>query len=351
MSAISKPAVTPEQTIAGSRRTLEHYLASCTGVQTVQIERMEKLSGGAIQENWLLEVSVPDGDWAGLQRWVLRTDSPSAVNVSMTRAEEYAVLAEVYQAGVKVPQPFWLCRDQEVVGRDFFIMQAVGGTAAGHRLVREDELVPDRASLCRDLGRNLALIHSISPPNRSLEFIPPPEADPAQSSIHQYLEFLDALGGGYPVIEWGLNWLQRHKPEPMGTCLLHRDFRTGNFMIDRGQISGVLDWEFTGWGDWREDIGWFTAKCWRFGSNPRIAGGIGSLDDFMAGYSEILPRTISHEELRYWQLMAHVRWAIIAVQQAERHLSGKQRSLELALTGRMVPELEFEILELTGVTK
>jgi hypothetical protein len=42
--------------------------------------------------------------------------------------------------------------------------------------------------------------------------------------------------------------------------------------------------------------------------------------------------------------MATVRWAIIALQQAHRHTSGEQSSLELALTGRMVPEMELDIL-------
>ena len=44
--------------------------------------------------------------------------------------------------------------------------------------------------------------------------------------------------------------------------------------------------------------------------------------------------------------MAHLRWAIIALQQADRHISGQQRSLELALTGRILPELELTIIEL-----
>ena len=42
--------------------------------------------------------------------------------------------------------------------------------------------------------------------------------------------------------------------------------------------------------------------------------------------------------------MAHLRWAIIALQQAQRHLAGGERSLELALTGRIVHELEYEAL-------
>jgi hypothetical protein len=42
--------------------------------------------------------------------------------------------------------------------------------------------------------------------------------------------------------------------------------------------------------------------------------------------------------------MATIRWAVIAADQAARHLSGQERSLELALTGHIVPELELDVL-------
>jgi hypothetical protein len=47
--------------------------------------------------------------------------------------------------------------------------------------------------------------------------------------------------------------------------------------------------------------------------------------------------------------MAHLRWAIIALQQRERHRSGVEPSLELALTGHILSDLELEILVLTDV--
>ena len=330
------------------RPAVARYLSNRLGGSELTLRTMRLLSGGAIQENWLLRVAVTGGQWSGEHEWVLRTDSLSAVDVSLSRADEYAVLNIVHKAGVSVPKPLWLCRDRSIIGREFFVMQAISGTAAGHRLVRDSDLVPDRAQLCRELGHNLALIHQVRPPQPELDFLPKPVPDPAMASIHQYLGFLDTLSGHFPVIEWGLRWLLLNKPEPVVSSLIHRDFRTGNFMVDRGGLSGILDWEFTGWGDWREDVGWFTAKCWRFGRSNSAAGGIGDLADFMEGYASVSPKSLSSEDLRYWQVMAHVRWAIVAVQQSERHLSGQQRSLELALTGRMVPELELEILELTG---
>ena len=111
---------------------------------------------------------------------------------------------------------------------------------------------------------------------------------------------------------------------------------------------GALDWEFAGWGDPCEDLGWFTARCWRFGASDREAGGIAPLEPFLRGYESATHRRISRTELDYWQVMAHLRWAVIALQQAQRHKLGGERSLELALTGRIVHELEYEVLQLTG---
>jgi hypothetical protein len=46
--------------------------------------------------------------------------------------------------------------------------------------------------------------------------------------------------------------------------------------------------------------------------------------------------------------MAHARWAVVALQQGERHVSGDEASLALALTGRRIAELEFELLRRTS---
>ena len=65
---------------------------------------------------------------------VLRTDAPSAVAASHGRAQEFALLQAAAHAGVTVPQPLWLCEDPAVIGRPFFVMRCVEGTAAGHLL-------------------------------------------------------------------------------------------------------------------------------------------------------------------------------------------------------------------------
>lgn len=349
MFSISSPASGQDRIdVPDTLPQLAQFIVERVGCDRVHFESCNRLPGGAIQENWLLSATVSDGARNSKRRWVLRTDSPSSVAASMSRAQEFAVLREVYLAGVKVPEPLWFGSDHRIIGRDFFIMQALDGTASGHRLTNDKYVQAHRVELCHDLGRNLALLHRVSPEQSGLSFLHSPHIDSVKASIDLYRQYLDALPGQHLVLEWGLRWCELNRPTPFPARLIHRDYRTGNYMVHQGRLVGVLDWEFAGWGDPREDLGWFTARCWRFGCHSQVAGGVGALDDFLDGYQFVSGYRPSNEELRYWQVMAHLRWAVIALQQAQRHLTGQQRSLELALTGRLVPELEFEVLALIG---
>ena len=136
----------------------------------------------------------------------------------------------------------------------------------------------------------------------------------------------------------------RKTPVSDEVVLCHCDYRTGNYLVDEGELSGILDWEFASWSDPLEDIAWFCARCWRFGQLHQEAGGMGSRGAFYKGYERISGKSINTDVIPYWEIMATVRWAIIALQQGHRHTSGEQTSLELALTGRMVPEMELDAL-------
>jgi aminoglycoside phosphotransferase (APT) family kinase protein len=274
---------------------------------------------------------------------VLRTDSAATLAVSLPRTAEYALLRAAFGAGVTVPEPLFLCDDAGVTGAPFFVMRRVDGIALGPRVVKDSTLGGGRSTLARALGRELARIHSIRPPRADLAFLGDPPTDPARATIAAMRGRLDAAGTPRPVLEWGLRALERTSPAPTPPALVHNDYRTGNIMLDATGITGVLDWEFAAWGDGHADLGWLCAKCWRFGSAYE-AGGIGPRADFYAGYADASGTPVDEARAFWWEVMAHIRWAVIAADQAVRHLSGEERSLELALTGHIVPELEWEIL-------
>ncbi len=145
----------------------------------VAIRAMARMSGGAIQENWMLQLDVR----GATSELVLRTDAASVVAASAGRQEEFRVLAHAYRAGVTVPEPIGFCADCGVIGRPFSVARRVHGIADPRRLTREEALIPDREALGEALGAELARIHVIRPPVADLDFLPLPDGVPALARI------------------------------------------------------------------------------------------------------------------------------------------------------------------------
>lgn len=328
-------------------RALGAWIAPRLGVPVVRIEDAQLLPGGAIQENWQLTCRLGDGPDAAVARFVLRRNATATIASSRPLVEEFAVLQVAHAAGVTVPRPIGFCADPAVLGDSFSLVAAVAGVGLGPRVVKDHSLGGDRHALAARLGLELARIHAIRPPHSALGFLGPPPRDPARATVGGLRALLDKLGAVRPVLEWGLRWAELHAPPPPPPSLVHGDFRTGNYLVDEKGLTAILDWEFAGWGDPMADLGWFCAECWRFGRTHLEAGGIAPREAFYHGY-EAGGGRVHDAAVRYWELVAHLRWAVIALEQGERHASGRQRSLELALTARIVPELELAVIRHTG---
>jgi aminoglycoside phosphotransferase (APT) family kinase protein len=341
----SEPRV-PGAAVEDRRAALARFLAEASGAAAVQITGLMPLRGGAIQENWAVEARFSGGAFAGEQRLVLRTAAPTGVAASLGRLEEFAVLKAAFAVGVTVPEPLWASADPEIMGQPFFMMRRVDGTAAAHRITRDRALDPALPAIAERLGRELALIHTIQPPRTDLAFLFPYEKVGPAHQIAAFRAYLDGHPIPRPVLEWGIRWLETHFLPPVEPVLCHHDFRTGNYMLDGTELTGILDWEFSGWGDPHEDIGWFCSKGWRFARLDREAGGIADRVPFYRGYESKSGRPVDPRRVFFWEVLASVRWAIIALQQSDRHMIAGERNLDLALTGRRATECELEILML-----
>ncbi|MGH6932840.1 MAG: phosphotransferase family protein [Dongiaceae bacterium] len=343
---------------AAARERLSQFIRSASAARSVALTKVEPLRGGAIQENWAVDAELDGGSKAGRHELVLRADAATRVAASHGRTQEFALLCAAHGAGVTVPEPLWLCADRRVLGRDFYLMRRLPGIAAGHKIVRDPGLGGPREALLIRLAGELARIHRITPqtiagfaPDHSFEFLSSPTASPAPDRVATYRRYLDEMTAKRPALEWGLRWIELNPPSSRDITLVHQDFRTGNYLVDETGLTAILDWEFCAWGDPMADIGWFCAKCWRFGANDKEAGGISSRKLFYDAYEKASGRKVDPASVRAWETMAHLRWAVIALQQCARHLTGGEASLELALTGRLVPELELEILNLVDAAE
>jgi aminoglycoside phosphotransferase (APT) family kinase protein len=219
-------------------------------------------------------------------------------------------------------------------GREAFVMERLEGETIGRRIVRL-ERVPQ--SLPAEMADELAKIHAIAP--ERLPFL-------EEARIDRMVDEFDEVGEPRPAIELGLWWLREHRPPARDPVVVHGDYRIGNLVVDEGGLVGVLDWEFVHLDDPVRDIAFALVRAWRFGVPQKRLGGIGEVEPYIERYNELTGRDVTAAELDYWELAGNVGWAIGCLTQMQRHLSGQDRSVELATLGRLGAEVEYEILHL-----
>lgn len=286
------------------------------------------LAGGASKEAWSVDA---DG-----QPLLVRRAAGGVIHRhTLSLADEFAVLEAAYEAGVKVPRPLRYIPD--LAGREAFVMERLAGETIGRRIVRRAELAAARAALPAQMAEELAKIHAIAP--SCLPFL-------AEARLERMVEELDEVGEPHPAIELGLWWLREHRPPPRPPVVVHGDYRIGNLVVREDGLAGVLDWEFAHLDEPVRDLAFALVRAWRFGVPEQRLGGIGPVEPYLERYNELTGFGVRTDELDYWELAGNVGWAIGCLTQMQRHLSGRDRSVELAILGRLGAEVEYEIVNL-----
>ena len=301
---------------------MKEALAAALGAP---VARAVKLAGGASKEAWAVDLESGE-------ELLVRRAGGGVIHVDTLSLEhEFEVLQAAQEAGVEVPRPVGYLG--EVDGREAFAMERVRGETIGRRIVRDPS-----PALPLQMADQLARIHAI--PRERLPFLP--SGDP----VGRFYEELDSVGEPHPAIELGLLWVRERLPRDREPTVVHGDFRIGNLMVDADGLVAVLDWEFAHVGDPAEDVAWPLTRAWRFGADDRRLGGVGDVEPYLERYVSLTGREIGLDELAVWEVFGNVKWAIGALTQSRRHLNGQERSVELAILGRLAAEMEYELLDL-----
>ena len=307
------------------------------------IEGLRRESGGASRQTWSFDAVV-----AGQRHeLILRRDPPTAGGrekasaTSLDRPTEFGVLRAAFNGGVRAPEVLFELGVQDGLG-EAFVMRRVGGIAIARKLLRDPPYADARKKIAPQLGEIAARIHAVDTAN-----LPPLPHREAADQVAALRAALDSLNQPQPVFELALSWLDRRRPAPTERPLLvHGDFRTGNYLADESGVTAILDWEGAHLGDPIEDLGWVCVKSWRFGSIDKPAGGFGSREDLWSAYRRAGGAEIDRARAHWWEVFGTVRWGVICLTQAWRHLSGSVKSMELASIGRRAVETEVDLLQL-----
>lgn len=287
---------------------------------------LQRLSGGANLQSWLFQI--------GDEAFVLRR-APSAEWVKgrqLDMAKEAAVIRCARAGGVIAPEVVVELVPGDALGLGF-IMRCVPGSPDPQAALASPP------ALLEQIAAAMARVHALNPAD--VPFLP--LLEPAKGVEALAAQFADG-GGNRPPVALGLAWLRAHVPPLAPLAVLHGDLRIGNIMVDKGNLSGLLDWELAHLGDVHEDLAFGCMTVWRFGRLNKPAFGLGSLADLARAYEAAGGRQFDPARFRFWLIYRTVWWALGCLSMGQAWRCGADRSLERVVVARRAAEQDLDLL-------
>jgi aminoglycoside phosphotransferase (APT) family kinase protein len=234
---------------------LREYLIETLGdAGTMKINRIED---GDSNETFYLT-------WGELELVLRRPPNDETADTAHDVTREFRVMEALRDSDVPVPRTVAGCKDESIIGSEFFLMERVAGEVI--RLEEPSRFRDPRNRL--DLGRNLldtlAAIHDVDYEAVGLGTFGSPDGfiqrqlNRWQAQIEWALE-RTGRRDQLPFLETVETWLEEHCPTENDTTLLHGDFKLNNVIVNNGtppHIEAVLDWEMSTLGDPLTDLAW-----------------------------------------------------------------------------------------------
>ncbi|WP_138421822.1 phosphotransferase family protein [Maritimibacter alexandrii] len=300
----------------------------------------EKFNVG--QSNPTFRLDTPTGPY------VLRRKPPGQLLKSAHAVDrEFRVQSALADTDVPVAKMHVLCEDPDVIGSDFYVMEAVAGRNI------DDPRIPDvsneeRAAIYAEMCRVLAAIHEVDIEAVGLSDYGPPGnyferqigrwTKQYRASKTESIADMDAL----------IDWLPTNIPEDDQRRLVHGDYRIDNmlFETDGPRCAAVLDWELSTIGHPYADLASLLMQ-WQMppGAEGRgLAGvdraalGIPTDEEFLAMYCQRrgLPGIAG---MNFYLAFAFFRMGAIIQGVYKRALDGNASNPERAMRlGKAVPQ-------------
>lgn len=266
----------------------------------VDVQAISVLSGG--QSNPTYRVTTAQRDL------VLRRKPFGDLLASAHAVDrEYRVMSALHPVGFPVPEPVALCQDRDVIGSEFYVMEALDAR------VHFDGMLPgyqptERRAIYEAAITTLATLHAIDANVVGLQSYGRPGNYFARQVDRWTKQYRAAQTEEIEEVEKLIDWLPRTVPEQKRTSIVHGDFRIDNMLFAKrsATVMAVIDWELSTIGDPLADLSYF-AMAWMMPSDWHASGirdadfaslGIPSLDEVIEIYCEIAR----------WKELPDLRW-------------------------------------------
>jgi aminoglycoside phosphotransferase (APT) family kinase protein len=243
-------AVRPED--AFNTDAVDAWLRTRPGFESLEgTPRVTQFAGGASNLTYLLR-------YPGQDLVLRRPPAGRKATKAHDMVREYEVQRQLKPAFGYVPTVRALCRDHDVLGADFYVMDRVPGVILRGRLPDGVTLAPDRArELCETAVDTLADLHAVDPVATGLADLGRGPGYVRRQVAGWTDRYAKARTWNVPSFARVTSWLADNAPDDVAQCVVHNDYRLDNLVLepDDLRVVGVLDWELATIGDPLLDLG------------------------------------------------------------------------------------------------
>lgn len=303
---------------------LTEFLKQETGQSDLQVQDLQRLSGGASKEQFTFDLL-----WQGptgareIRKLMLRMEPKESI-VETHRMREFQVMQAAW-GEVPVPEVFWIDPEGKTLGQPALVAEFLEGTVqpadAGEKMSGVGMYFNPqyRAALGPQFVQILADIHAIDWKSKNLDTLDVPEPNTTNAleraiGLWERAWNEDTLSA-HPIMERAVVWLKENMPVVENPVLVHGDYRSGNFMFSEDMtINAIFDWELAYLGDYHDDLAW--ASLTIFGGSDEegnlLASSLMSLEDFLRNYETASGNKVDLKKLYYYQVLSFYKISVIS---------------------------------------
>lgn len=336
---------------------LQRFLRRVTGDPDASVVELKRHTEGFSLETLSFTAAWHDGDTAAVsRRLVLRRQPAAGLLEPYDLAPQVAAMRAV-EGVLAVPKVRWFEQDPSVLGAPFYVMDFVDGDVPlptpgpGGAPSIADPL--EREALARDLTANLARLHRFDWSKTPLAAFETPRGvrDAARLQLETWRGYYErSRPEPSPMLVRAFRELDRRVarlPQDGPVCVVHGDFRTGNFMRRGASVRAVLDWEMVHLGDPIEDVAWATSRLWR-GQTP-LAGVLVPCEQFARLYEEGGGFAVDPERLAFYDLLSGVKMAAIMLTGLRAFADRRSEDVRMAIFRHQLAGMNIIIGESLGI--
>lgn len=204
-------------------------------------------------------------------KWVLRKP-PKGANIKSGHdmSREFKILKALYPYYSKVPKPVHFCKNMDILGAEFYLMEKVDGWILRSDISQENIPSPVTMKHIFDVFADTFFeLHQIDYRNVGLEELGNPDNYPERQILGWSKRYYQSKTDDFDSVDDLIKWLSSHIPLLSGAALIHNDFKYDNLILNESNhdVKAILDWEMSTIGDPLMDVG-SSLGYWVNGDDP-----------------------------------------------------------------------------------